>query len=181
MGLSPSANVALAAAADTECVTAANSRANLHQARQLTDASRTAVVRNVRSINIWYSLDRWSRCLTTLDQAASDLTSSDTITVAQYSSLLTDSDSGMCLNRYSSALGIDRAAQIRLYSTIAGENITTFGNLAQAESYSLLLRLFSSNKFDPPVSCLCSGCPACADTRMDVCKLTSHLVAERGV
>jgi hypothetical protein len=74
------------------------------------------------------------------------------LTVPQYQELLLNSESGQCLNHWSTYMGVDRISQINLYASIASNNITLFGNLCQAESYSLLLKLWSSFQFEAEVS-----------------------------
>ena len=110
------------------------------------------MVRNIRSINIYYALDPWARCLTELDAAVTNLTNSDpNATVPDYTSLILDSPPGRCLENYAARLGTDWAAQVNLYATIASDNIASFSNLVQAEAYTLLLKLFAASKFEPTV------------------------------
>lgn len=115
------------------------------------------MVRNIRSINIYYALDPWFDCLTQLDTAVNNLTAANaTSTVEELTNVLLTSDAGLCLDNYASRLGVGWSGQIELYATLASNNVQAFSNLALALAYTLLLKLFSASRFEPTVSVACS-------------------------
>lgn len=111
-----------------------------------------AVVRNIKSINIWYALRPWASCLTELDNSIGMLIQSNSsATVSDVTDIVLNSNAGQCLEKYATRLGADWNGQVALYASLAANNIQSFSNLLQALAYTLLLKLFSASKFEPDV------------------------------